>query len=243
MNVGEFFTQLSFGTLSNLSIGMEGVGQIKPEEEDKVVFHINGALKQLYSRLTHNRDYVKFELVDGVQRYQMSSAFAVSNTDAGNTNPRYLKDSAQEPFTDDLVKILSICQEDDETTPENEAAQIGINVNPALGGVVSLSYDTFFIPNPIAGTILTVEYQTLHPKLSIPADKSEKIFVAPILEDALELKVAARIYASMNGEAHVAKASQLEAAYERIIQTTKDQDLLQETSISGIDRLRAKGFN
>lgn len=66
MNLGTFFQSLSFGELSNLSIGENGAGTIKEAEQDRVASYTNKALTLLYSRLPHNVDYVILEQQEGV---------------------------------------------------------------------------------------------------------------------------------------------------------------------------------
>ena len=66
MNLGTFFQSLSFGELSNLSIGENGAGTIKEAEQEKITHFTNQALTQLYSKFPHNVDYVILEQQEGV---------------------------------------------------------------------------------------------------------------------------------------------------------------------------------
>ena len=50
MEVLELFRRLSYGELSNLSLGSEGVGAIKDEERGKLISHTNEALLRLHGR-------------------------------------------------------------------------------------------------------------------------------------------------------------------------------------------------
>lgn len=242
MNVGDFFERLSYGELSGLSIGMEGGGTIDPDSQNRIVSYTKTALTGLYSRFAHNISYVKLELVEGLHDYKLNAIHAVSNEDVNNTDPRYILDSVDDPFTDNVVKVLAIAQLDDPDTVEDESKELRLNVHPSLGGLKMPSYDKIYVPNPIAGAILNIEYQADHPKLSLPADETEEIYLAPLLHEALEMRVAARVYNAMSGEAHVTRAQLLQRRYEHLCLMAESKDLLQESETSTFDKVRDKGF-
>lgn len=57
MNVGDFFRNLSYGELSNLSMANSGDGTIRAEDQSRVIHYTNQALTRLYVRFAHNRNY------------------------------------------------------------------------------------------------------------------------------------------------------------------------------------------
>lgn len=218
MKVGDFFKKLSYGELSNLAIGKEGEGLIEPDDQNKIISYTNTALTSLYSRFSHKKDYVKLTLDENVNRYNIEES--VSN----------------------LIKILSIKQEDDPNTEINEEKYLRIQVHPRLGGIKLMSYNEIYVPEPETGVDLTIEYQANHDPLSIPPDSEEIISVAPMLEEALEMRVAARVWGSMAGEAHQLKAQSLMKRYNHLLYLADTEDVLQESENATIDKLRDKGF-
>lgn len=242
MKVSEFFAALSYGELSNLSIGTEGTGSIKEADQPKVIGHLNNALTQLYSRFAHKIDYVILRPQADLQRYVLDPAYAVSDTDAANTNPRYLIDTEEDAFLGNLIKIRSILQLPNETLHETEPLDLLINGGHACGTLKTLSWNTLFIETPDTDHDIRLEYQAKHSKLSIPVVLTEEIEVHPLLEEALVVKVASRIFASMLGEENAAKAQRLEAQYEYLSGLVDAKDILQQSSSDAHGKLIARGF-
>lgn len=232
MNLGDLFQRLSFGELSNLSIGTEGAGSIAESGQNRVASFANAALTDLHSRFALQTDEVTLVMMGGIKRYRLAPAHAVSNTTPNNTAPRWIQDSAAEPFEGRVIRILSITDLD---PPE-----VGSEVPPVEPR--ALSHDTVFTKAPRAGGHLLVEYQANHPRLVMPADEDQEISLPPLLEEALEVRVAAAVYAGMNGEGHGAKARELLMRYEEICQTVRIEALLAETATNGPERPRDRGF-
>ena len=218
MNVGDLFQRLSLGDLSNISLGAEGSGYIVAEGQDKIVSYANATLTAIYSRFIHSLNFAVVRQQAGVQRYRLNGLYAVSNTDVGNTNPRYIQDSLLEPFPGDVVRIIAV----DQILLESQTD------SPPDFDVRLLAQDTIYVLTPVEGQDMRVEYQSNHPRLSIPANPTDSILLAPILEEALESRVAAYVYAAMNGEAQLIKSQTLMARYEEICQLVKLENLLQE---------------
>ena len=232
MNVGDLFQRLSFGDLLNLSLGQDGSGTIAAHQEDRVVSYANSALTGLYSRFLHKRNFVDVVLQADVTRYQLRSIYAVSTTTANPTKPHYIKDTVLEPYTDDIIRIIG------HENHEIEQADIDL----VAASVRILSNDTFLVTEPKAGAVLTIEYQANHPRLSIPAQVLDVISLAPLLEEALEARVAASVYSAMDGEAQLLKARTLLDRYEQICQIVKIEDLLPESSSTEHARLPKGGW-
>lgn len=232
MNVDDTFRRLSFGELSNLSLGQSGEGVVPHKDQNKIVTYANAALIVLYSRFIHKRSFVSIRLQTGVKRYQLSSAYAVSQSTPNPTKPQYILDSEEEPFEDDVIKILCFDYENEDETVRQEV----------LSSIRHLSIDTLLVKNPKDGAVIDIEYQARHPTLTLPADRSEQIVLAPILWAALDAKIAASVYGSMNGEANMVKAQGLLAEYEQLCALAKMDDLLQETTESEVDKLHKAGW-
>lgn len=229
MQLGDLFQRLSFGELQNLSMSESaGVGEIDPKEHDKLAIYTNHAIGQLYARFSYNRGYVRVALSDTRKTYRI-----LDGDDALLPG---------ETLVGEVVKILGVQREDDPTTLENEATTLGINVRDNELAVQISGYDMFRIPNPKSGTILEVEYRARPPRLAVPADLVQELHIAPVLEEALELSVASRVYSGMNGEANIMKARELLSRYEEACRVIEAEDLLSETETFVGDRLRAGGW-
>lgn len=243
MNVGEFLQRLSYGPLADLSIGTEGSGAIAVGQEDRVVSIINTALTEIYSRFSHNRYYVELVVSPDRRIYKLDASHLIP-VDGTPTSNLFLRTLDDTPFSP-VVSVVEVTRLDNALTPDvDELGTLGIN---ARGKGVDVevqmvSFDTIFLPEPVAGDVLRIEYRGRHTPLSSPAVLSEEIILAPILEEVLETRVAAGIYSAKGGELHMAKSRELMARYERLHDIIKDLDLLQESSTYEFDRLHDRGF-
>lgn len=220
MNVLDFFKKLSYGELSDLHLGSDGKGYIRPEAQPKIISHANSVLSVLSARYSHKLNYVTLEQGLDMYVYALDSRFAVSNTDPLNLVTRYIKDSADDPFLDDVVKITMI----------------------DVPGSKMLSHKTFRIPAPVPGTLFKVEYKAAFPQLKLPVDLTQEVELIPALLEALEFGVAARVYRGMNGQENIVKAQQLEASMERVLSIVDGKDLTAETESTYFDKVADKGF-
>jgi hypothetical protein len=104
MKLKEIFDQLTYGELSQLNIGGSELGAVAPANYDRLLAHVNLALTTLYKRFPLKESKVTVELQPGRLTYPISSKYAVSN--ASSLEPvRYIKDTVDAPFTDDIHKI------------------------------------------------------------------------------------------------------------------------------------------
>ncbi len=242
MNVEEFFKRLSYGDLADLAMGMEGAGTIDPGDYDRLTSLTNTALTAIYSRFSHNRHYVKLAVTADRRVYRLQSAYVVGSEEPG-APAGYLTTLDDEPFAD-VVKVIEITRLDDPSTIDvGEGSVLGINDRSELGPKTQmLSFDTIFLPEPIEGDVLLIEYRGRHRLLTVPTVLSERVNVAPMMEEALESRVASAVYAGKGGELHMTKSQQLMARYEKICAIVKQEDLLQETQAYEDDRLHDRGF-
>ncbi len=239
MNVSDLFAALSYGELNHLSIGDNGAGTIAEAGQPKILTLADQTLTALYSRFAHNRDYAKLELQKTINYYTLSDLFAVSNTDVGNDRPRYIKDSTDFPFSGEFIRLLSIKDED---APFEEGVDLNINDRTSEYGIQMVGHDRMYVKTPMDGNTLLIEYQTKHEPLSIPADLNQEITLIPTLEEALVVRVAAKVFAGIGGEDASYKSQGLFRQYEEICALAEREDLVQETSSDSHDKLDDKGF-
>lgn len=186
---------------------------------------------------TYNKYYVKLRLEAVTTKYRLHPQHAVSNTDVGNNAPRYISDSASDPFNENLIKILSVVD-----ISAEKPIDLLLNDTADPTAVRTVAYDTLMVKNPMDGQIMEVEYVAAHPSLSIPVDVTETINLVPALHEALELYVAAKVYGAMNGEENRVRALSLMAQYEAVCRLVEEEDILQLTVSDTNTRFTTKGF-
>lgn len=239
MNVGDLFQELSSGELRNLYMGAEGTGELKEADKARVVVFANRALSRLFTKFVARRLFVDLVQIADRKVYAIRAEHAQSDASATNTSPRYLLDSVDDPFTDRLIKVIAARPEPTDEVPCPEDVLINDN---ALGVLKLLAYDKLFFAEPVAAASFELELQMDHPKLSVPPVDTERLEIPPALIEALQVKIAADVYGSMNGAENTNKSAMLDAKFEALVRLVEDQDLLQSTSSAVNDRLFKGGF-
>lgn len=241
MLLGEFFTGLSYGELNNLSMSsIDGPGTIQASEKPRLTFYTQQALTTLYTRFAHRVDYILLAQMEGIQRYAIRPVHAVTNAEVGNTEPRFLIDTAEEPFEQNILKIISVTPFDDVGDIEDD--DLVLNGGSDVSSIKTLTFDELYITTPVDGAQLLIEYQARHKPLDPAVDESDEIVLLPVLERAMECLVAAKVFGAMNGVENYQKSQTLEAKAETIFQMVNSDDLLQATRTDDHDVFTDRGF-
>jgi hypothetical protein len=104
MKLQEIFDQLSFGELSQLSIGGGEAGEINASNYERILAHVNLGLMALYKRFPIKEGQITLGLIPDQTDYLINSRFAVANTRSRET-VRYILDTPSNKFQDDILKI------------------------------------------------------------------------------------------------------------------------------------------
>ncbi len=223
-----------------MSISLDGSGDIDEIQKPKIIYYANQTLTALYTRFPHNMSYVNVELQEGLHSYYLRNTYAVSNTDVGNTAIRYILDSVEDPLPSRISKILSISDKDAECYRDQEVL---INDISRTTSVLKKGHDGFYVAEPVAGNIYTVEMQSLHDLLtSDEPDEDELIYLAPVLHEALTTRIAAKVYGAMGNEDAMIKSQSLMKQYETICLRAEADDTLQSSTSNEHDKLREGGW-
>lgn len=107
MKLSEIFKQLSYGELSQLNVGGSGSGAIADADYDRLVSCINLGLTALHTRFPLKRKTLSLKVVPGQSIYRLHSDFATSN-DESEEAVKYILDSADDPFLDDILKVEAV---------------------------------------------------------------------------------------------------------------------------------------
>lgn len=233
MKVSELFANLSYGELNGLSLALDGNGDIAPDRKAGIVRYANETLTMLYNKFTHNTSYVKLALQEDVTDYVLHSDNALSTSPAG-----YIQDSVENPFLNDVLKITTIRA----TDSDGNSFPVRLNELSAPNAVRTLSYNSFRVDQPVAGHIFEIEYQANHPHLSIPVNEDQEIVIAPLLEEALLSRIAAKVYMGIGGEDAVTKARAFFQNYEYITSLATGRDMVQESVSDSQDKLDRGGW-
>lgn len=165
MKLSEVFEQLSYGELSNLSIGGAQAGVIDESNYPQLISHINLGLLALYKRFPLKENKLTVKLQAGKITYSLNSEYAVNNRRSRQAT-RHLIDTVDAPFEDDIFKVervytdlgyeMSLNDSLDEyslATPSATLLQVPWDVAAQLQE----------IPDELKTENLTVHYRAMHP--------------------------------------------------------------------------------
>lgn len=231
MKIEELFSRLSYGELSNLSIGNEGRGSLKEEDIPKVMAHINDGLVRIYSRFVLCTKQLMIEQVRHITNYHLILKFAEST---GNNEPwPYIKDLPDEPFLGDVIRILEVY--------DSMGKEYVLNDKDDPTSLFTPAPQVLQVPNPKAGQSLGVAYQARHTSMD-NNDLDVEIDIPFVLEGALQSFVAYKIYSHMNGQDNQAKSQEHLNTYEGICVDVEERDLVNATFATSHHKLEERGF-
>ena len=167
MKLSEIFSQLTYGELSQISLGGGEQGEINESNYDRVLSHVNLGLTALYKRFPLKQGRLTIQLQQGRFSYPLSKAYAVSN--ATSLEPvKYILDS-EVPFIEDIHKVESVFTDkgwelglNDESDPYAIATP-SAQVLRIPASIVANSTD---LPEPLKTATLEVVYRANHPTIS-----------------------------------------------------------------------------
>lgn len=236
MDLQELFRRLSYGELSNLAVGAQGVGAIAEDQQPRIVSFANEALLRLHSRYLLRENVLFFKQIEHLTYYYMLKRFARSQlTDppCANTPHLYIMDNTSEPYDDDLIKVLEVIDEDSRVLPLNDAEH--------RNSIYTPQPNLIQVPHPVAGRIYAVNYQARHPLLS-HTDQCQEIDLPYTLEGALTAYIAAKVFSFMNGQENVGQASMHMQTYESICMEVDQMDLVSQSTNQTNVKFDARGW-
>ena len=167
MKLSEIFSQLTYGELSQISLGGGEAGEIHEGNYDRVLSHVNLGLTALYKRFPLKQGRLVVALQQGRFTYPLNKAYAVSNT-ASLEPVKYILDS-EVAFTDDIHKVESVFTDKGWELGLNDEADIYGIATPSAhvlripAAIVSGSMD---LPEPLKTSTLEVVYRANHPAIT-----------------------------------------------------------------------------
>lgn len=155
MNLQQVFDYLADGELSQVFMGIGDGGRVPVENYGKLISSINLGLTDLHRRFLLKERVLEVELVDALTKYYLKSEYGESSTSSQPV--KYIKDTS-DPFTDDLIKIERIL--------DDEGVEIALNVVDDPCSIRTPDMTTLVVPEELETQSLLVYYRANHPNLS-----------------------------------------------------------------------------
>ena len=234
MLLNDLYQKLSYGELSNLAIGMEGTGQITEEGKPRIVNYANDGLIRLYSEFLIREKEVMVLMFKEVTFYHLITRFAVNaGEEADLESRRYLLDLPEEPFENDVLKVLTVFSSTRKRLPLNDTDQ--------PGSVFTPQPTILQVPFPVEGGVLTVSYQANHPVLDVEVPGG-RIDLPDVLNGALTAWIAYKVFSHMNTQESTAKAQEHLEIYQAVVEQTKQMDLVNASTSTTTHVFEKRGF-
>jgi hypothetical protein len=236
MKLSEVFSQLSYGELSQLSLGSSGAGVIDASNHAQMVAHVNLGLMALYKRFPLKESRLTFALQAGRTTYPMTTVEDVV----------FMEGDSE--FTDDILKI--------ERVYTSRGYELGLNDLEDVYSCHTPSATILRVPAEIAAQSLSlvdhlktdslvVVYRAMHPIIEVKGSSFSPARVELELPyshlEPLLLFVASRVNnpIGMTNEFHAGNS--YAAKYEQACQQLEIQNLRVDQGSQG-NRLQIKGW-
>ncbi len=231
MYLNQLLKELSYTEFANLAVGESGSGDISEVRIPSVVNSINGALLRIYSKFLHNHKTVVIKKLVAKTTYLIDSSFSESK---GASNP-YIMD-INEPFTDDIIKIVSANYEYD-----HECNALGVRGEYKREPITLNPPRTLFISDDVPSSeYIYVKYRAKHPEVTY--DDNTFIECPPSAFEAIKAYVAYKEYQAMNTDVSVAKGQEYMNQFNTICNELIDRDTIGITEAFRDDRFHQRGF-
>lgn len=169
MTLQEVFEQLTYGELSQLSIGGGAAGELSDTNYPRILPHVNLGLTALYKRFPLKEGRVVVGLMTDVVTYNIHSKYAFTNA-VPATPGNYLIDTVDNPFTDDVLKIERVLTDDDFEMQINDLSDFYSVFTPTattLRVPVDIVNQAMLLPDWLKTENLELVYRANHPKIVI----------------------------------------------------------------------------
>ena len=162
MTLLDILKDLTYGELAGLAIGNLLPGEFDnepdPHEYEQIVSHINLGLKEIYKRFFLRSREIEIQEYEQFTSYKLHSDFAQSNV-ASLEPIKYIIDTVDDPFQDDILKIEEVYDE--------EGTKLSMNDITDEYSVFTPAYNIVQIPYPNNANTFSVQYRACHPKVPV----------------------------------------------------------------------------
>lgn len=219
MKLKNVIDKLNVGALTSVAITNKGAG-IKSIDFPLVCSHANDFINDFYTRFHLRYKEVIIRGIEGKTQYVIDSEYAESNT-TSNQPVKYIIDSFENPFKDDIAVIRKV------TTSCSKELPINIQNNKL--SVYLLDFNTIQIPVQLAvdGIAFSVVYESYAPELELDTgiDLETSVSLPRFAMPALIAYIEGSIFLNMGGN-NVPKGVALRNKSEEIIRKIDAEGLL-----------------
>jgi hypothetical protein len=233
MLLEDLYQRLSYGELNNLSMGADGNGSVLESAQPRIVMYANEALVRLYTTFVLRTNSLILTPLEYVTHYHLKKRFAYSERAKGREDYYYIQDLDDEPFQEDVIKVLEVFDALGTMVPLNDSEQSHSIFTPQA--------QMLQIPHVWDGQVLSLLYQASHPRLN-QADPHSIIDLPEVLHGALTSYIAHMVYSHMNTVESTAKSQEHLAKFTSICTDVIEKDLVATSILQSNSLFRKRGW-
>lgn len=234
MNIKQLFQDLSFGELSTLSLAQDGNGFITDAGKERLIRFANDGLLKLYSRFVLKESEVVIEQVESITNYHLLLKFAESQAGTSTQTHLYIKDLPEEPFKEDVVRILKVFD------GNNCELRLNDDANPL--SLFTPQAKVLQVPNPVTGVPLAINYQAMHEELVLDEALDQEIELPEVLHSALRNWIAYRCFCQVKTQESMAAGQDHLGQFETTCAEVIANDLVGNTTSQTNNRFQLNGW-
>ena len=232
INFDNFLQDLSSLELSGTVFGNSGLGNIPEDQMPKVVASVNSGLRLLYTKLLLKESFLIVAPLPLTTIYPLHSRYAISNTVSNvPMDERFIEDTPETPFIDDLIKVTNVWSTDGVKYPLNDLGQ--------PGGMFTPSPNVFQLPQPMEDIKFSLSYQAAHPRVTLDTISLE---IPQLVEDPLRLYVAHKLLSGMGTADATVKSQEHLAMFNMILKEYENADAFGLSAHTTLHKFNLRGF-
>ena len=248
MYLQEIFDSLSYGELSQLSIGGAEAGVIDASNYPRVLTQINLGLTDLFKRFTLKEGRITLALIPGRSEYPINSKYVVGNTRSREL-VRYLEENPAAHFRDDMLKIERVLTDAGEELELNNVAEKYSAFTPNMTTLrvhPDIAARDINLPDWLKTSKLELVYRANHPKLVMGIGLFDPTRIVVQLPDshlnALMLFIASKLHTPIGIEGQFNAGNNYFAKYEAACKDLENEDLKIDQGGGTNEKFRARGW-
>jgi hypothetical protein len=231
----DLFDELAYGELANVKMGNSVAGTIVEGDYPRVVSAINAALRKIYQRVNLRQKTINLHQQSGVTRYFLRPDYTVAGGAYDSTH--YWEVSVDDPFEDDLIKVIRIFDGAGKQVQLNDAAYPADIFTPEFD-VIEIAEPDGSITNADGNTrtaldIFPVTYQAYYPTIVLTQSLDPltyKLHIPDYILDALLIYATYKLFRKpikrIKGETQPSDTLLLE--FENAVRTIEKEKLAPE---------------
>lgn len=222
---------LKTGELSLTNLGGNDEEGITSNNITAIINHINLALIDIYKRFNLSLKEVYIDQYAHIQKYTLHSKNAYSNE--SSTSAKYISDTTDEPFTNDILQIISVYNE--------VGCELPLNDSTNCESLFTPKYNVIQVPCPVDGNTMVVLYRAAPELLDNTCDFNQEVELPLTFLDALLYYIAYRVKAARPDQESIIESNNYFAKYNNALDLIKMEGLYNSSNNTNM-KLCMRGF-